>query len=341
MPGFEDDIDADIAAAIESPEPASQASSPASDAVLPSEPLPDKAGPVASEGERARDEHGRFVAKTADAPQATEKPAQTQEPAAPVAAQTETIPAPTNWMGAGKVEWARLPAAVQKHISDDYARIAKADQELQQWGQVITPERAQAFAAQYGSTQAAIRQLLNISDYATKDKPGFIRWFAEQNRIDLNQLVQGAPQGQQAQAGDPNPYERKIETLENQLRQLVQQQQTQAQTTVLSEIEAFARDPNHPYFNDVREHMGALMKAGKAATLQEAYDMATWAVPSVRQSLLQAQTQQAMQQNAQKVQAAKQAAGSITGSPAGAIIARDEPDTDLESTIRKQVNALV
>ncbi len=358
MSGFDDDdIAKDVAAALESTAPASAGtSSPPADAALPSDPpAASNAGEAGSGGERARGPDGKFVAqpKGGDAPapdrpeqsatglDATSPQAGQSAPSGAQPTQDAPVAAPQHWKGNGKVEWGRLPRPVQQALNEDYARIAKADQELQNWSQVIPPERATAFAAQYGSTQAAVKQLLALSDYATRDKPGFIRWFAEQNRIDLASLVQGASQGQQQPAGDPNPYERELHTLRNQVQQLVLQQTQGAQTQVMSEIQAFAADPAHPYFNDVREHMGALMKAGKAGNLQEAYDMATWAVPSVRQTLLEAKTRDAMQANAQKVQQAKQAAaGSLTGSPKGANIAQDEPDTDLEGTVRKIVNAL-
>lgn len=347
MAGFEDDIGADIAAAIETPAPASQASSPASDAVLPSEPAPDKTVASASEGERPRGPDGKFVAtekpdaadKKSVAPAETATGAQAQAPVETT--QDAPIAAPAHWMGSGKVDWNKLPRNVQQALTADYANLSKPQAEYQQLRTAIGEDRLQALAADYGSIPQAFQSLATIRDMANKNPTGFVQWFAQSRGIDLRSLVQSSPQGSEQQPTDnSNPLQQEVLQLRNQLQQLVQQQQTQAQTTVLSEIDAFARDPNHPYFNDVREHMGALMKAGKAATLQEAYDMATWAVPSVRQSLLEKQTQQAMQANAQKIQAAKQAAGSITGSPAGAIIAKDEPDTDLESLIRKQVSAL-
>ncbi len=42
-----------------------------------------------------------------------------------------------------------------------------------------------------------------------------------------------------------------------------------------AEIAAFAGDPNHPHFSEVRSEMGALLKSGAAASLTEAYTVAT------------------------------------------------------------------
>lgn len=52
---------------------------------------------------------------------------------------------------------------------------------------------------------------------------------------------------------------------------------------VQAEIAAFAANPAHPYFGLVREQMGQLLKEGRAGSLQEAYDFATAASPTVQQ----------------------------------------------------------
>ena len=340
MSGFDDDdIGKDIAAAIDNvaapPSPTASG-----DVAPPSEPTP---AAKDSGGERARDESGKFVATAQAAnPDAAKNAALAADPKnqgqlAPQTQQDVPIAPPQHWKGQGKVDWARLPKNVQQALTEDFTRVQQADTELGKYRSVVTPERAQALIAETGSVEQGIQKLFALSDIATSRPVDFIHWFAQQRGIDLRQLVQGFQQGEQP-AEAPHPLLQKVAYLENQLNQFVQQQTQGAQTQVLSEIDAFARDQAHPYFNDVREHMGALMKAGKAANLQEAYDMATWAVPSVRKSLLDQNAQQAMQANAQKVQAARSAAGSITGSPAGASVAADEPKRNLEEDITHAVS---
>lgn len=352
MSGF-DDIDSDIAAAIESTKspatPSTGDAAPPSDtkASAPST-APEKPSSP-SEGERARDDSGRFVAKTEEKPAPAEKksdaPAETAT-GAQAQAPASTIAAPPHWKGSGKIAWASLSPDVQKHIADDYARWGKMESDHQGWSSVIPPERAQAFAAQYGSTQEAVRRLLAISDYASRDKPGFIRWFAEQNRIDLNQLVQGAsPQnGSQPLANaDPNPLASEVASLRNQLQQFTQQQHQQAQSAVMAEVNRFKSDPAHPYFNDVEGEIIALLpkvQGTPSERLKQAYDMACWANPSIRENLIKDHREKLAKEDAQRVAQARSAAGSVNGSPKGAVVASDEPDTDLESLVRKQVNAL-
>lgn len=340
MSGFDDDdLGKDIAAAIEVTETASPIA-PSGDAPLPSGTPPDTTVAKAPEGERPRGPDGKFIEKPAAAEKKSDAPAVTATGAQAQAPTQATVAPPQNWKGAGKVHWNRLPPAIQAALTEDYTRQQQADVELGKFRSVITPERAQALIAETGSVEQGLQRLLAISDIATQNPIGFVQWFLQQRGIDPRQLAQGATaQGEQPPAEAPHPIMQEVVQLRNQVQSLIQQQTQGAQTQVMSEIDAFSRDPAHPYFNDVREHMGALMKAGKAANLQEAYDMATWAVPQVRKSLLEQQTQAAMQANAQKVQQARQAAGSLTGSPAGANVGSDEPTRTLDEDIAKAVGA--
>lgn len=307
---------------------------------------PEAAAPAAKSADegRARDETGKFVKQ--EAPPAAEDKTKLAAPETGTAAQPQAAPsiaeiaAPTNWKGAGKIAWAALSKDVQQQISEDYAGHTKTRAELQQFKSAIGDDRAQLLAANYGSVSQGLQNLFALSDFASKNPTGFSLWFAQQRGIDLTQLVQGAGQGQQqqGQADASHPMMARISQLETQLQQFTQQQ-NQSHTSVLqSEIERFAADPSHPYFNDVRPAMAALMNSGEAKTLSEAYDAAVWAKPNIRTSLLEAERKKAFEANAAKVVQASNAAVSITGSPTGGKTPpADEPETDLEATIRKNV----
>jgi hypothetical protein len=214
---------------------------------------------------------------------------------------------------------------------------------LQRLGTALTPQRIQGLVAESGSVENGLSRLFALYDQANQNPGGFIQWFAQTRGIDLRQMGQGAPAGDNVQDAQ-NPWAQDIGQLRSQVGQIGQalntyfQQQTQTQDAqVQSEIGAFAQDPANPYFNDVREHMGALMKAGKAQTLREAYDMATWAHPSIRKTLLEQQAQAARKAEAERVKAAKIASGSPSGSPAGAKIAKDEPRRSFDEDIAHAV----
>lgn len=334
---IEDDLSATIAAAMDST-PAADTASPAVDDTA-SQPTT-----AADDAQRARDEQGRFKAKdepdTALKPEV--KPAAVIDPAAaaPIidSSKPATTPviAPTNWNGAGKIDFARLPAPVQKQIAEDYSRINQTQAQLDSLNAAIGPQRAQALAATYGSVEGALKSLLAMSDMASQDAGGFVRWFAQQRGIDLSQLIgQGRQPGEEP--AQPHPLEQKISQLETQLQSFVQQQQQGSQANLRAEMDQFAADPAHPYFNDVRPDMAALIGANRAKNLQEAYDMAVWARPDIRTSLIAQERQKLADEDAARVRQAQNASVSISGSPQGSKVALDEPDDDLEGTIRKQV----
>lgn len=60
-----------------------------------------------------------------------------------------------------------------------------------------------------------------------------------------------------------------------QAAQQAAQDQQARQEAMLAEVTAFAADPRHPYFQQAREQMRALLSAGRVQNLQDAYDLAT------------------------------------------------------------------
>lgn len=303
----------------------------------PSGDIPPASDAPASGGERARDPAGRFAGKAEAGKDKVATVAATQT--APQTPSQPAIAPPTSWKGNGKVEWQRLPQHIQKELADDYAQRDTVSNELNEFRSAIG-ERAQVLAAEYGSVGNGLKSILAGADMANKNPVEFIRWLAQRNGINLSQLA-GQAQGQgQQPAQDANPLQQEVVQLRNQLQQFLSQQ-TQSQTqTLQSQIQAFASDPAHPYFNDVRAEMGALMNAGRAKTMQEAYDMAVWAHPQVRPSLLEAERKKEAEAAAAKVEAAKKAAGSLTGSPAGASVPNSGPKSrSIRETIGEAVEA--
>lgn len=342
-----DDLEADLRAAQESLAGAAPAVEPASTPapeVAPAAPAPE---PVASDDGRPRDEHGRFTpkveAKEEKVLEAVKPPKvaapQAQQPAQPQAVQaaptTQAIPAPQNWKGAAKVKWDLLPEPVRKEIAEDYSRLAQSQARLDRLDATIGPERAQVLAATYGTVEQGIQNLFAISDMATKNPQGFVLWFCQQRGINLAQMV-GQPQAaQQAPSQAPDPVMQRVGQLEQMLTNFVQQQQGAQTQGLQSEIDRFASDPSHPYFNDVRADMGALIQSGRAKDLQQAYDMAIWAHPEIRNSLIEGQVKQKSEQQSAAAQQARNASVSVSGSPAGAKVPQDEPDETLEQTLKR------
>lgn len=327
-----DDISKDIEDAIAATEAKAEAPAPekAEEAPAPAKeetpaPAPEKAASAAE-----RDEQGRFAAK-AEQPEAAPEAAPAQEGAE----QPGVEPAPMGWRGGAKTKWDKLPQAIRKEIAEDYKRLEEMNGKQQRLDQVLTPQRVQALSANYGSVEQGLGNLFALSDMATQNPQGFLLWFAQQRGIDLTQIA-GQGQGEQGEIPQqPNRLEQQVGQLQTLVNNFIQQQTTTKQSEVQQSIEAFARDPAHPYFTDVREDMAALLNQGRAKDLQDAYDKAIWANPDVRVSLLEDQQKKATEAQAAQVRRAKEAKVSITGTPGGKTPDAEELDQDLEGLVRK------
>jgi hypothetical protein len=138
---------------------------------------------------------------------------------------------------------------------------------------------------------------------------------------------------QQAPSVDPAIMQ-KISALET----YIQQQQ---ESGVQTEIQRFASDPKHTFFENVKKDMGQLISSGQAEDLDDAYDKACWANKEIRALLIKQQQPVVSTANAaDAVQKAKAAAKATGGAPSAGF----KPNAGAEGgsirdTIRAAVNA--
>jgi hypothetical protein len=94
------------------------------------------------------------------------------------------------------------------------------------------------------------------------------------------------------------------------------QNQIQQQERAKAEAEISEFAAGKPHLDAVRGDMADLLSTGKAKTLNEAYDMAVWMRPDIRQTLIEQQRAEAQRTAAAELQAqrAKTAAVSVKGS---------------------------
>jgi len=275
--------------------------------------------------DRARDEAGRFKAKEPETkPRETltlkDKP-QTEQPQAqpgtPEKQPDQPVPPPAEWKGAGKVQWNKLPKAVQAELRETYESVAAQREQYAPLEAAIAPHR-EVLLRDAGSVENGVNQLMQFYRAYLDNPAGLIQHIARTRGIDL-----GAPQGQ-PQPGTPQPtpdinsliaqtVQQAIAPIQERFAQTENQQLTQT-------IESFREDPKHPYFEDVRVQMGQLLtaaaKMGQKMTLDDAYDQAIWANPAIRAQLLADQAEEAKRnQTAQVATAQRARAASLRGSP--------------------------
>ena len=279
---------------------------------------------------RARDERGRFAAKAqeSEAVDAPTEPASSEPtPAEPVASD-----APASWGASGRDLWGKLPPEAQAFIREREAEVHRGftrQDEERTFGrtlrQVIQPYE-KMIRADGGEPAAAVQNLLHTAATLRAGSPEqkieLFRQVAREYGVDLSRVYDpNAPQ--------PDP---RLQTLEQRVAafERAQEAQRMAEATrqeqaLHAEIQQFrdARDAagtaKHPHFETVRADMAALMAAGRAQSLDDAYDMACWARPDLRSTLLAAEQakEQAKQQQAaaERARKARAAGSSITGAP--------------------------
>ena len=275
------------------------------------EPTPDPA-PVEEKPTRARDEAGRFTPAEL-AQQAADKAAAVEQPA------PEAKRAPSSWKKDAAAEFDKLPPHVQDEVLRRETDFHKGIEGFKQHADLgRSMERAlqpymQTIQQLGVAPDQAVGALLKADAMLRNPDPAqraqYFATLAQQYGIDL---------GQAAQVPQRDPYtfqlEQQLQTLKQQQEQFQQSQQEQQREALNSELQAFAATAEH--FEAVKEDMAALLQAGRATDLKDAYDKAVYANPQTRQALLEQQRQEALKQaqSAALANRAKAAAVSVKGS---------------------------
>ena len=313
---------------------------------------PAKETEPAKDDDKPRTPDGKFAAKEPSgeataAPAAPEKPGEgVDAPKEPEAQPKPSIRAPQSLTTDRKAAWDKLPPEWQTEI-DRLERAAKTKIEqtgaMANFGQAIISEVQPYEAmirAEGGTPQTAIRDLLRTA-YLLRTAPPTQKqalWLqvAQQYGIDVSGILQG-----QLPQVDPHvmALHRQVEQMQRERQQEMQQRTNAEQAQVSGTIEAFAADPKHEHFEDVRVQMGMLIESGAARTLDEAYEHACWANPTIRAKLIQSQHEEAEAKRKaderKAVEAKKAAGGSIRGAPAAPIAAAPGKKETVGETIRR------
>ena len=304
-----------------------------------------ESAPVESTG-TGRDEHGRFIGKTAEsdpaAPvaqdQAAVDPAKPADPAAAVDPQAQAdaraaaVP-PATWSAGAKAIYASLPEIARKEIAkretdyargiQQYAEKAKvADsfmREAQPYEAMLRNEGSnpvaalsaflqQAYTLRSATPQERGRLIMETAQKFGADLSPYLGQQAEQPGGQTQDLSQVQALVQQLVA----PHLRKIQQWENSQATAQQHQEQQMEQEISSQITAFQSatnedgSPKHLYFENVRPLMSAFFANGQAKDLEQAYDMACFANPEVRAALIADQHRAA---DAQRLEEAKRKTG--------------------------------
>ena len=284
-------------------------------------PEPETASETPTEA-RPRDEQGKFAPKEQEARES-----------APVPEPTEPKPerrAPSSWKPAAQEAF--LKADRGEPLTPEEVRILTAEAERREsdFHKGVESFKTHAQKARaYEQAIAPYQQTLNqlgvdaptaISKLLQADhtlryadpvaKAQYFQSLAQQYGIDLGQVQNVQPQDPQTQY---------LMQQLNELRQTQQMWQNSIQEQERSkanhELESFATS-DKAHFEAVRNDMADLLESGKAQSLEQAYEMAIWMRPDVRQTLIEQQRIEAQRnyEQQQRTQRAKTASVSVKGS---------------------------
>ncbi len=294
--------------------------------------------PIAQQDGRPRNPDGTFAAAPA---------APVVDPNAPPAPAAVAAP-----QGIDPQVFQTLPAETQAFLArtmDDlgqrqqqYARLERVDQ--------ILSTRRDAWALNGMTEDQALGQLLALSDFAGRDPPGFIKYMAENNNVDLEELVLGQ------EPVDPQyaALQQEVAQLRNERTQETQQQLQAAHQQTVNSVVTFASEKDQggkllrPYFEELGSEVLPFISTVKAQNpnlthnqvLQEAYDRACWGSPAVRAKMLASQQAaseaERLRGDVNKVERARSASVSVkSGAPSTA----PTPPNDASRTLRDTIKA--
>ena len=252
--------------------------------------------------------------ETAETPQETEEVEEATEETEEEVAETEVeetaeeekkpleaITPPTHWPNDFKEQFNEMDATGQhlfmkryKDLEGDYTKktqgVAKYRKRQEALDEIMKPYLADFQRAGMDEI-GAVRQLFAAHDYLRKDPKQAIQWLAKNYGVDMSEVGLDTAEDDYA---DPQ-----VKALQQQVAQLQgflnQQQQTQMQSVqqdTQSMIDKFASakdangNPKYPHFEEVRDRMGVLIQGNQAQDLESAYEMAIYADPKLRQSLM-------------------------------------------------------
>jgi hypothetical protein len=255
-----------------------------------------------------------------------------------------TLPAPQSWSAQEKQLWSQLPPAAQQIVArreqEAHRRITEHDEIRGVGNQFMQAanEFAPMIQARGGNPVGLFREVLGIINQIHNSDPGnranIFRQLAAQNGVDLRAL---GMQPQQSGAQPQNPQQHNVpidqlvqravnEQFQARQRAEAQQREQAEMQAVNSEVEAFRSkldangQPAFPHFETVNGLMAAILSAGNATTLEEAYQLAVKAHPETSKAIeQQAQAAaQAAEDKRRKAEAARRKSGSLrtgAGSP--------------------------
>jgi hypothetical protein len=294
-------------------------------------------GPAAPAGDNQVSEDGKPVAKEitaapkpVDPPAATTAPVATPAPSAGPAAQQ--VRAPVSWRPELREKFGALPVEVQgeinrreREVEHGLRQSADARRFQEEFHHVVRPFEAM-IRSENADPLTAVNNLLTTAYQLRvappQQKAQLVAQIITQFGVDIGTLdgiLSQVVQGQQPQQDPTLQYiQRELQPMRefiSSVRGMQQQRQAMTANEAATELETFAADPQNEYFNDVKADIADILelaaRRGQKMTLQDAYNRATMAHPTISTLIANRRIAQTAQQQSSAAQRAKNASASI------------------------------
>lgn len=333
----------------QAPAPVETVAAPEAEAAPPKS-FEDTAAEVWDRLNAPRDDAGKFTAKAPEKVEPGDTPSEAETPAeASPAPAGEAPKAPVSWPQDKTEAWAKLDPDAREYILKREAETARGFQAnaekfkpYEELDRVFEPVKARLQAEGVSPAQA-VQRLLNAQAVLDRDPIAGINWLARSYGVNLGQLTQqpngqdGTNPQQQQPPVDPRVESAlaRVERLEREAQERAQRDASAFEETLKSDVAKFAASPEHPYFNDVKADMAALLQAGVVTDLKDAYEKAVWANPTARTKVLEDQRKAEAAKAAEAAAKAKQASSlNVRSTPANAA-----PPKSIDETLARAWDA--
>ncbi len=266
---------------------------------------------------------GDGAGATATDPATAGAPSPAEGAATPPAAGA--LQAPKTWRPEAAAKFATLPPEVQQEVlkreEDIFKGLEsyKADASIGKALKGIVQPYMQIFQAQGVDPMQQVSGLMRahvaLATGTPEQKQQFFQHLAKEYGVDL---------GAEAPYIDPQVagLQKQLADLQSRLNGREQQEAAEARNKLQAEIDTFASDPAHQYFDEVANDIAGLLRSGAAKDLKDAYEKAIWANPITRakeQARLTADADaKAKAEAAEKAKQARKATGANVKSSAKA-----------------------
>lgn len=275
--------------------------------------------------------------------EASKAPGAKAEPEAPQARA-----APKSWAKEKHEVWAKMPPEAQNYYLQREQQMHegisqyKGDADFgKSLRDVFTPYNALLQAAGINEAQA-VQHLLSahakLSTAPAIERAAYFADLAQQYGVDLGAVTQQA-----AYPVDPHikSLQEQLNVLQGNISARDHATHQESVKTAEKEVETFAADKAHPYFDEVLDDISINIRAG--ANLTDAYDKAIWANPMTRAkeiSRLQTEQEKKIRENLRLDGLKARNASSATVRSRDTNAAPTEPLGTMEDTMRSTLAAI-